>query len=98
MIKLSHRIFALLTLTILFSCGGERADNNAKTKQETPKALQDSKLDVESYSRSGNDLTEELYKDMVDKSPELKKLEDDIDALSPKQNGLDEKFDKYKLK
>ncbi len=79
--------------TLLISCGGQ-TDNNKPTQQETPKALQDSKLDIKSYSRSG-DLTEELYLELVDKTPALKKLEEDLDAFGPKPNELKDKFNQY---
>ena len=86
----------IFILTLLFSCGGGRTNDNA-TKQETPKALQDSKLEIKSYSRSG-DLTEELYQELVDKTPALKKLEDDLDAFRPKPNDINEKFNQYNSK
>jgi hypothetical protein len=72
-------------------------DNNATTKQETPVALQDDKLEIKSYSRS-SDLTEELYQELVDKTPALKKLEDDLDAFGPKPIELTDKFNKYDSK
>lgn len=81
----------IFMLTLLVSCGGGQTDEN---KQETPKALQDDKSYMKSYSRSG-DLTEELYQELVDKTPALKKLEDDLDAFSPTANDLDVKFQQY---
>jgi hypothetical protein len=81
----------IIILTLIVSCGGGHTDDNKPTKQETPNALQDDKLDIKSYSRSG-DLTEELYQELVDKTPALKKLEDDLDAFSPKPNDRKDKF------
>jgi len=90
--KFSNIFWTFLISTLLLSCGGGRqTDNNKPTKQETPKALQDDKLEIKSYSRSG-DLTEELYQELVDKTPQLKKFEDDLAAFRPKPNDLSEKF------
>jgi hypothetical protein len=86
----------IFILTLLVSCGGQ-TENNKPTQQETPKALQDSKLEIKSYSRSG-DLTEELYLELVDKTPALKKLEDDLDTFRPKPNELKDKFNQYDSK
>ena len=91
-------IFGIIfILTLLVSCGGGQTENNKPTQQETPKALQDSKLEIKSYSRSG-DLTEELYQELVGKTPALKKLEDDFDAFIPKPNDLKDKFNQYDSK
>ena len=87
----------IFILTLLVSCGGGQTENNKPTQQETPKALQDSKLEIKSYSRSG-DLTEELYQELVGKTPALKKLEDDLDAFIPKPNDLKDKFNQYDSK
>jgi hypothetical protein len=81
----------------MFSCGGKRIENKP-TEQETPKALQDDKLDIKSYSRSKSDLAEVLYLELVDKSPELKKLEDDLGTLNSKASDLETKFNTYNQK
>ncbi len=87
----------IFALTLLVSCGGGQTDNNDSTNQETPKALKDDELDLKSYSRSG-DLTEELYQELVGKTPALKKLEEDLDAFSPQPKDLNEKFQQYDSK
>jgi hypothetical protein len=97
MTKIKKFIGTVFILTLLFSCGNKQIGDNATTKQETPKALQDDKLEIKSYSRSG-DLTEELYQELVGKNPALKKLEDDLDAFRPKPNELTDKFNKYDSK
>ncbi len=86
----------ILILILLFSCGG-KIENNSPTIKETPEALQDNKLDIKRYSRSG-DLTEELYQELVEKTPALEKLEDEIDAYKPMPNDLKEKFNQYDRK
>jgi predicted transcriptional regulator len=87
----------IFILTLLVSCGGGRTESDKIPKQEIPKALQDNKLEIKSYSRTG-DLTEELYQELVDKTPALKKLEDDLDAFIPKPGDLNEKFQQYDSK
>ena len=93
-----RKIFGIIfILTLIVSCGGGHTDSNKPTKQETPNALQDDNLEIKSYSRSG-DLTEELYQELVDKTPALKNLEDDIDAFSSKPNDVKDKFNQYDSK
>lgn len=87
----------LLTWSFLFSCNGDQTKHNDSDKHETPKALKDEKIELKSYSRSG-DLIEELYSELLERSPELKKLEDDIGAFTPKPNELNELFKKYNSK
>jgi predicted transcriptional regulator len=92
-----RKIFGtIFILILLVSCGGQ-TDNNKPTQQETPEALQDNKLEIKNYSRLG-DLTEELYLELVDKSPALKNLENDLDSFRPKPNELKEKFSQYDTK
>ncbi len=97
MTKIKKFIGTVFIFTLLFSCGNKETGDNATTKQETPEALQDDKLEIKSYSRSG-DLTEELYQELVGKNPALKKLEDDLDAFRPKPKELTDKFNKYDSK
>jgi predicted transcriptional regulator len=96
MINFGYIFGTIFILTLLVSCGGQ-TDNKKPTQQETPNALLDSKLEIKSYSRSG-DLTEELYSELVDKTPALKKLEDDLNAFRPKPNDLKDKFNQYDSK
>lgn len=97
MTRIKNFIGTIFILTLLLSCGNKQTDNNTSTKQETPEALQDDKLEIKSYSRSG-DLTEELYQELVDKTPALKELEEDLDAFRPKPIELTDKFNKYDRK
>jgi hypothetical protein len=93
MIKFSYLFAITFTSASLLSCDGKQTDNT-QPRQETPKALQDEKLVVKSYSRTG-DLTEELYQELVDQTPALKKLEEDLEHFAPKPNDLKDKFDEY---
>ena len=93
--SLNHNMWAIILLPLLFSCGGgERAEQNKPAEQEVPKALQDNKLAIKNYSRSG-DLTEELYQELVEKTPLLKNFENDLAAFTPKPFDLHEKFNQY---
>ena len=96
MTKTKSFFLILLTFT-MFSCG-EKRTNNKPVEQETPKALQDNKLAIKSYSRSGTDMIDELYQELVDKSPELKKLEDDLGIINSKASDLETNFNAYNQK
>jgi hypothetical protein len=87
-------IFALL---MIVSCGGEQVENNQRENKETPNALKDEKLNIKSYSRT-NDLTEELYQELVNNNTALKKFEDDLREYLPKPNELNEKFQQFESK
>jgi predicted transcriptional regulator len=95
--KIRRFIWTVFILTLFFSCGNNQTDNNTTTKQETPEALQDDKLEIKSY-RSSGDLTEELYQELVDKTPALKIMEDDLEAFGPMSNELTDKFNRYDSK
>ncbi len=94
MINIRNAFGIIFILTSLVSCGGGHTDNEKPTKQETPKALKDDQLNIISYRRSG-DLIEELYQELVDRNPALKKLEDDLVAFRPKLKDLNEKFQEH---
>jgi hypothetical protein len=83
----------IIISVILFSCNGKTEINEAN-KQEIPKALQDNFSEVKSYSRS-SDLSEELYQELVEETPSLKKLEEDIIDYQNKCNEAMEPFNKY---
>jgi len=90
-------IGAALLLMLLVACG-ENTRNEASKKQEIPKALQDDPLAISSYERSGGDLVEALYQELVDKTPQLKKLEEDMAAQVSRSNDLKNKLHKYDSK
>lgn len=92
-------ITVISILTFIISCGGGQKNDNKPNKQETPKALQDDKQNIAGYSRSSSDdLINEIYKELVDKTPELKNLEDELDAKSKNRYELIETFTKYESK
>ncbi|MHC1704981.1 MAG: hypothetical protein AB9846_13815 [Tenuifilaceae bacterium] len=84
-----------IAITILFSCGAGQKDKDTTIQQETPKTLQDDIGEIKSIIRSSNDLTDDLYQELVDKTPSLETLEDDLESFRSKPNELVEKFDKY---
>lgn len=97
MIHFKQLLAAPFILALLISCGAVQTDTGKPEKPETPEALQDNKLEIKSYSRSAN-LTEELYQELVDKNPALKKLEDDLESLRTKPSELNQQFQKYDSK
>ena len=88
------KIIIMLSLIILTSCGGNET-NKENPKNEIPEALQEESLDLKSYSKSDN-LTEELYKELVANNQELKNLETEIDEFNPEE--IKNKFYKYNSK
>ena len=83
--------FIFLTLA---SCDNPQTED--KPKHDTPKALQNKSYSLDIVSkRSSDDLVDRLYKELVDKTPELKQLEDKIDDLRKSKDDSTELFDNY---
>ncbi len=97
MIKSLTSILTVFALILILSCC-KRTNNDKKTEQETPKALQEEKLAIKSYSRSNSNLMEELYAELVEKSSKLKDIENDLDALRIKPKKQSEEFETYDSK
>ena len=87
-------IFTTIYCLALISCGDKQVEQKTDIKQVTPEALQDDRLEIKSYSRSG-DLIEELYQELVEKTPSLKTLETDLETFKRKSNEPTEKFNDY---
>lgn len=69
----------LLLLSIIFICSCKQSPvkNQVAAKPDIPKPLQDDSKDFSLISKSrGEDLMHAIYDDLVKKSPELQKLED----------------------
>ena len=65
-------LISTVILMTFVSCDNSRIKENQEQKQETPKALQEEKS-YEIISKSGyDDIIESLYKELADKTPELK--------------------------
>ena len=82
-----------MTLT---SCDNSRTERNHK--QETPKALDDKSSSEIFSKRVHDDLIESLYKELADKTPELKDLENKIEKVTKSKGDSTESFDKYNVK
>ena len=90
-------IIAALTVFALPSCNPPTAEDKPKT--ETPKALEDESASYEIRSKRGSDdLVENLYGDLVDKTPELKALEYKIDNLYSSKDDSTKSFNRFDLK
>jgi hypothetical protein len=98
--KLSFPLMAALLLVLPFSCSNTNTDTKNAEVIETPEALEGSgSLNVGSFSRweKGN-LVHELYVELAAKTPELKKLDDDMDAMFKQQQTLHNNFTEYDAK
>ena len=75
-------LFISTVLATILSC------NNSRPQQETPKALEEKDKSYSLVSKRGydEDILESLYGELVDKTPELKKLEEDIDIIYESKN------------
>lgn len=90
MLNLNKTIGTIFILTFLLSCGNDKSANHVVN----PKAFQDKKVSLKTYSRSG-DITEELYAELVSNNAALQKLEAELEAYSPKEDEVRGKFDNY---
>lgn len=82
---------------VLFSCDNTRTQDNSQN--EIPKALADKSSSYEIVSKRGyEDLVESLYKELANKTPDLKALEIQIDKLNDSKNDSLEHFNKYNSK
>ena len=71
----------LVTSSILMivSCNGNKRENR-NSEVENPEALQDD-IKLKSLSKRGGNLIDELYAELVEKTPELKKLETELETF-----------------
>lgn len=91
--RISLPITILFFLT-LYSCDNSQTQD--KHQNETPKALEDKGSSSEIiYKRGSADLLESLYKELADKTPELKELEKQIDKLADSKSDSAELFNNY---
>lgn len=90
------KTFTLLSLILLTSC---RENETVNRSNEEPKAFQEKSISIGRF-RSGGDLVEDLYQELVAKSPELKTLENELSELNPRDTtdifyNYDEKSNEY---
>lgn len=93
-------IISILSLALSSCTSNHRAQE--PTQKETPKALDNNKsLSSEiSYAskRSSDDLVDDLYAELVEKTPELKQLENQIGALARSQGDSTSSFHDFNAK
>lgn len=78
-------------MTLVFACKGKEEKND-----KNPRALQDKSIDVSVMSkRTNSDLLDNLYDELEDKDPALKKLGEEIEALQKMKNDTSIAFNKY---
>jgi uncharacterized coiled-coil protein SlyX len=87
---------AFLSLILLISC---KKNETVQRNNEEPKAFEEKTIDL-GRLKSGNDLIEDLFQELVDKSPELKNLENELKELKTRDTNdifynYDEKSEDY---
>ncbi|MBF4463916.1 hypothetical protein [Flavobacterium sp. LC2016-12] len=87
---------AMFSLILLISC---RENETTQRSNEEPKAFEETSIEIGRF-RKGGDLVEDLYQELVDKSPELKALENELSELNPRDTTnlfytYDQKSDDY---
>ena len=69
-------LLVITTLLLIVSCKSDKNQSNI-TEVQNPEALQDG-VKSRILSKNGSDLVEDLYAELVEKTPELKKLESEL--------------------
>jgi hypothetical protein len=89
-------LFISMVLTIILSCN----NNRPQPQQQTPKALDEKDKSYSLVTKRGydEDILESLYSELVDKTPELKKLEEDIDVIYSSKGDSLEAFTSFDSK
>lgn len=77
-------LLAIALILSSISCRNNQIKEEQTQIAETPEPLQEKKLDFESYGRKSTDLVDELYSDLIENSPELLKLENDLENIDSK--------------
>jgi hypothetical protein len=89
--------FTLFRILFVFCCLLMSSCNQGPGKKDkTPSALQDKSIDVSTFSkRSGNDLLENLYDELTEKSKELRDLDKEIELLQKMKGDSAGYFSRY---
>lgn len=97
---ISRLLPCLFSIIVLFSSCLHREDNTPPKNPNTPNALRNDKIsDVGSIYRSrGGDLVDEIYNELLEKRPELKSLENDIDAHRSAAHDSLSKYNRYEMR
>ena len=94
----------LMTMGLVVLATESCTTGSAKEKTpryEAPKALQDeNKMDVSIETKRSfrNDIVEDLYQELLEKDPALRKLEEDIKRTDKEYDTANEKFEEYNRK
>lgn len=80
----------MYAMLLFFSCTDERGNN--RLGSNVPVALSGEEKRSFASKRGSTDLVESLYNEQVEKSPELKKLENEISVLHESKNDSTELF------
>jgi len=92
--------YCFLILVVLFFSCEENREDQLQVKKDTPKALQNSsEIDVSSFkSRGKTNLVSELYQELTEKNPDLRKLEDSRNDFNEGHQNYLNHFDEYDSK
>jgi hypothetical protein len=89
------KILTVFVFISIISCNKKEENNSAQNK-EVPKALKEDNTSLTRYSKRKGDLINQLYFDLVEKSPELQNLEEQIENFNP--NETINEFNNFNMK
>jgi hypothetical protein len=85
-------LFACIVLILVLSCNSPKQE----PQQDVPKALEEQKSTYSLVSKRGSgDLVESVYQELTDKTPALKELEENIDAVNNSKEDSLETFQQF---
>lgn len=90
--------FSLAFITLLMSCGDNKAASPKAEIPEIPEAMQEGKIDKIKYSRGEKNYVEELFNELLENNQELKQLNEEIVNMGTKSNDLVSELNVYKHK
>lgn len=85
--------FLISTIFILVSCDRSKQENR-NSNVENPEALQDN-IKLKNLTKRGGNLVDNLYSELVEKTPELKKLETELEAFQETPSETQNIFQNY---
>lgn len=86
-------IVVLPSILMIVSCNGNKSENR-DSEVQNPEALQDD-IKLKSISKRGGNLIDDLYAELVEKTPELKKLETDLETFQDTPSKTQNVFHNY---
>jgi len=85
-------LFVFISSAFVFSCSNGKSEGDFEDAHSS--ALQENDINIRKYSRSG-DMIEELYTELVENTPELKSLENDLELSNKNRIDILDVFDQY---